>query len=128
MVAFRRFRTSGIRKSSRKDSWLAARMTGPSSGMFSRPIALGRYKRRRTGPRGTYFSSHQNAASPSPRGPPPVGPGHVVRLYGPKLGGKRIHMLAFGPLEWTFLVVLVVLVGAAGAFALFLVAQLFRTH
>jgi hypothetical protein len=37
-------------------------------------------------------------------------------------------MLAFGTLEWTFLVVLVVLVGAAGAFALFLVAQLFRTH
>jgi hypothetical protein len=37
-------------------------------------------------------------------------------------------MLAFGPLEWTFVIVLVVLVGAAGAFAMFLVAQLFRTH
>jgi hypothetical protein len=36
--------------------------------------------------------------------------------------------LAFGPLEWTFLVALVVLVGAAGAFAMFLLAQLFRTH
>lgn len=34
--------------------------------------------------------------------------------------------LAYGILEWTFLVVLVVLVGAAGLFALFLVLQLFR--
>jgi hypothetical protein len=37
-------------------------------------------------------------------------------------------MLAFGTLEWTFVVILVALVGAAGVFALFLVAQLFRTH
>jgi hypothetical protein len=37
-------------------------------------------------------------------------------------------MLAFGLLEWTLVVVLVALVGAAGLFALFLVAQLFRTH
>ncbi len=37
-------------------------------------------------------------------------------------------MIAFGLLEWTFLVVLVLLVGAAGVFALFLVAQLFRAH
>jgi hypothetical protein len=35
-------------------------------------------------------------------------------------------MLAFGILEWTFLVALVILVGAAGLFALFIVAQLFR--
>jgi hypothetical protein len=35
-------------------------------------------------------------------------------------------MLAFGVLEWTFLAVLVLLVGAAGLFALFMVAQLFR--
>jgi hypothetical protein len=37
-------------------------------------------------------------------------------------------MLSFGPLEWTFVVVLVLLVGAAGVFGLFLLAQLFRTH
>jgi hypothetical protein len=37
-------------------------------------------------------------------------------------------MLAFGLLEWTFLAVLVVLVAAAGAFALFALAQLFRDH
>ena len=35
-------------------------------------------------------------------------------------------MLAFGILEWTFVVALVALVGAAGLFALFIVAQLFR--
>jgi hypothetical protein len=35
-------------------------------------------------------------------------------------------MVAFGPLEWTFVVILVVLVGATGLFALFLFAQLFR--
>lgn len=35
---------------------------------------------------------------------------------------------AFGLLEWTFLAVLVVLVGAAGLFAVFLLAQLFREH
>jgi hypothetical protein len=35
-------------------------------------------------------------------------------------------MLAFGILEWTFLVALVILVGAAGLFALFIVVQLFR--
>lgn len=37
-------------------------------------------------------------------------------------------MLAYGALEWTFLAILVVLVGAAGVFALYLVAQLFRDH
>jgi hypothetical protein len=35
-------------------------------------------------------------------------------------------MIAFGILEWTFLAVLVLLVGTAGLFALFLVVQLFR--
>ena len=35
-------------------------------------------------------------------------------------------MVAFGPLEWTFVGVLVALVGAAGMFALFLLLQLFR--
>ncbi len=35
-------------------------------------------------------------------------------------------MLAYGVLEWTFLAILVVLVGAAGLFAVFLVIQLFR--
>lgn len=35
-------------------------------------------------------------------------------------------MVAFGPLEWTFVGMLVALVGAAGLFALFLLAQLFR--
>jgi hypothetical protein len=35
-------------------------------------------------------------------------------------------MVAFGILEWTFVVVLVVLVGAAGVFALFLLLQQFR--
>jgi hypothetical protein len=35
-------------------------------------------------------------------------------------------LLAFGILEWTFLVVLVVLVGAAGLFGLYLLLQLFR--
>jgi len=35
-------------------------------------------------------------------------------------------VIAFGILEWTFLAVLVFLVGAAGLFALFLVVQLFR--
>jgi hypothetical protein len=37
-------------------------------------------------------------------------------------------MVAFGPLEWTFTAVLVLLVGAAGLFALFIVIQLFRAH
>jgi hypothetical protein len=37
-------------------------------------------------------------------------------------------MLAFGPLEWTFTAVLIALVAAAGLFALFLLAQLFRAH
>jgi hypothetical protein len=35
-------------------------------------------------------------------------------------------MLAFGVLEWTFLAILVLLVGAASLFGLFIVAQLFR--
>jgi hypothetical protein len=35
-------------------------------------------------------------------------------------------MMAFGILEWTFVVVLVVLVAAAGVFALFLLLQQFR--
>jgi hypothetical protein len=34
--------------------------------------------------------------------------------------------LAFGILEWSFLIALVVLVGAAGVFAVYVVAQLFR--
>ncbi len=35
-------------------------------------------------------------------------------------------MIGFGILEWSFLAALVLLVGLAGVFALFLVAQLFR--
>jgi hypothetical protein len=35
---------------------------------------------------------------------------------------------SFGILEWTFVVVLVLLVGAAGLFALFILAELFREH
>ena len=35
-------------------------------------------------------------------------------------------MVAFGPLEWTFVAILVLLVGAAGLFAVFLLLQLFR--
>ena len=35
-------------------------------------------------------------------------------------------MLAFGKLEWTFVALLVLLVGAAGVFGLFIVVQLFR--
>jgi hypothetical protein len=35
-------------------------------------------------------------------------------------------MLAFGVLEWSFIVALVVLVGAAGLFAVFLLIQQFR--
>jgi hypothetical protein len=35
-------------------------------------------------------------------------------------------VLAFGILEWTFVAVLVLLVGAAGLFALFMLVQLFR--
>jgi hypothetical protein len=37
-------------------------------------------------------------------------------------------VLAFGPLEWTFTAVLILLVGAAGLFALFIVLQFFRSH
>jgi hypothetical protein len=37
-------------------------------------------------------------------------------------------VLGFGVLEWTFTVVLVVLVGAAGLFGLYILLQLFRAH
>jgi hypothetical protein len=37
-------------------------------------------------------------------------------------------VIGFGLLEWTFLATLVLLVGAAGVFALFLLLQLFQTH
>jgi hypothetical protein len=37
-------------------------------------------------------------------------------------------VLAFGPLEWTFTAVLVLLVVSAGLFGLFIVLQLFRSH
>jgi hypothetical protein len=36
-------------------------------------------------------------------------------------------MLAFGVLEWSFTVALVALVGAAGVFGLYMVAQFFRS-
>jgi hypothetical protein len=35
-------------------------------------------------------------------------------------------MMGFGTLEWTFVAILVALVGAAGLFTLFLLVQLFR--
>jgi hypothetical protein len=35
---------------------------------------------------------------------------------------------SFGILEWTFVAVLVALVGAAGLFGVFILAQLFRDH
>ena len=37
-------------------------------------------------------------------------------------------MIGFGVLEWTFVAILGLLVGAAGVFALFLLFQLFQTH
>jgi hypothetical protein len=37
-------------------------------------------------------------------------------------------LASFGALEWTFVVVLVVLVGAAGLFAMFMLVQLFSGH
>jgi hypothetical protein len=37
-------------------------------------------------------------------------------------------MLAFGVLEWTFTIVLIALVGAAGLFGLFILLQLFHGH
>ena len=37
-------------------------------------------------------------------------------------------MIEFGTLEWSFLIALVVLVGAAGVFFLFILMQLFRVH
>jgi hypothetical protein len=41
---------------------------------------------------------------------------------------KQVVVLAFGPLEWSFTAVLILLVAVAGLFALFILAQLFRTH
>ena len=38
----------------------------------------------------------------------------------------RTPVLGYGILEWTFLVILVLLVGAAGVFGLYMVVQLFR--
>jgi hypothetical protein len=37
-----------------------------------------------------------------------------------------VSVLAYGILEWSFLIALVALVGVAGIFALFMVVQLFR--
>ena len=50
----------------------------------------------------------------------------LYRLSGRLRKGKPEDMAAFGLLEWTFVGVLVALVGAAGLFALFLLLQLFR--
>src|SRR5262249_55886326 len=102
--------TSGSMKSSRNERWFGARIAAPSPGTFSRPVTFGRYHRRRIGPRSTYFMSHQNT--------------HIDYRANQAKGNRR--MLAFGVLEWTFLTLLVLLVGAAGVFALFLVLQLFR--
>jgi len=41
-------------------------------------------------------------------------------------GEGASKMVAYGALEWSFLAALVILVGGAGVFALFLVLQLFR--
>jgi hypothetical protein len=42
--------------------------------------------------------------------------------------GNTLVIGAFGTLEWTFLIILVALVAAAGLFALFMLTQLFRDH
>jgi hypothetical protein len=71
--------------------------------------------------------SHQNMGFTSRDSTPPSGPKlRRYRLPAPDQEGNRISILAFGLLEWTFVAVLVVLVGAAALFALFMVAQLFR--
>src|SRR6266571_8163163 len=41
-------------------------MAGPSEGMFSSPIAFGRYRARRSGPRNTYFMANQNITASPP--------------------------------------------------------------
>jgi hypothetical protein len=48
--------------------------------------------------------------------------------YRPIIGRGNTLVLAFGTLEWSFLAALVVLVGAAGVFFLFILLQLFRAH
>jgi hypothetical protein len=42
--------------------------------------------------------------------------------------GNTLVVASFGILEWTFVVILVALVAAAGLFALFMLIQLFRDH
>ena len=49
------------------------------------------------------------------------------RLVSGRVEGEGASkMVAYGALEWSFLAALVILVGGAGVFALFLVLQLFR--
>ena len=72
-TTFRLGTTSGRRRSSRKDWWLAARMAAPSVGMLSSPTASGLYSSRRTGPSNTYFISHQNKGVTSSDRPRPSG-------------------------------------------------------
>src|SRR5437870_4592869 len=48
-------------------------MAGPSVGTFSSPTAFGRYISLSSGPRNTYFMSHQNKGVTSPDRPRPRG-------------------------------------------------------
>src|SRR5438128_2116669 len=115
MTTLRLLMTRGNRKSSKKDSWLGARIAGPSRGTFSRPFTFGRYSNRRMGPRNTHFMSHQYMTPPRrepPRGALATSP--IDYPDRPREGNPS--MLGFGVLEWTFVALLVLLVGAAGVF------------
>src|SRR5436309_14621287 len=116
-TTFRFGTTSGRSRSSRKDWWFAARRAGPSVGMFSRPITLGRYSRRSSGPRNTFFISHQNTGFTFLGSVPPLGSAYPNTPYGAARGRKRSGVLAFGQLERTLLAILVLLVGARRPFA-----------
>ena len=81
------------------------------------------------GPRITYFMRNQNTfAHPTRRGlsrgaapgcPIDYRPGH-------RRERSEATVLAYSALQWFFVILLVALVGGAGVFALFVVAQLFR--
>ena len=76
----------------------------------------------------TNFINHQNALFMFPALPFAADrPRDAYRLPGALTEGKNApYMLAFGVLEWSFLAALVVLLGAAGIFGLYVLVQLFR--
>ena len=80
----RRLMTSGLTKLSTTAKWLLARITGPESGIYSRPSVFGLATKLSNGPMKTYLNSQYHMDPP--------GSGHTFKAFGQLYPGRVLRV------------------------------------